>query len=114
MVKKIANLGSKENEFLSTLAGSGKNIFTFRDTAKYWGSLHNARIAIHRLVQKGWLKQIEKWKYLIVPLEAGKERQWSEYPYIVASELVSPAAVSYWSAIRHWNCLIPTSLILVH
>lgn len=103
MAKKIATLGSKENEFLSTLAGNGKNIFTFRETAEFWGSPHNARIAIHRLVRKGWLKQLEKGKYLIVPFEAGMQRQWSEDTYIIAHELVSPAAIAYWSAIRHWN-----------
>lgn len=103
MVKKVANLGSRENEFLSTLAGNGKNIFTFRETSGFWGSPHNARIAIHRLLKKGWLKQIEKGKYLIVPLEAGRDRQWSEDPYVIAAELVQPAAISYWSAIRHWN-----------
>lgn len=94
MALPITYRGSREDEFLLTFAGKGKNIFTFGE---------NTTIAIHRLIKKGWPKQIEKGKYIIVPLEAGKERQWSEDPYIISAELVQPSAVAYWSAIRYWN-----------
>ena len=40
---------------------------------------------------------------MIIPLEAGPERQWSENALIIASHLVSPGAVAYWSALRFWN-----------
>jgi predicted transcriptional regulator of viral defense system len=103
MDKSITYHGSKEDEFLITFAGKGKNFFTLSEASVFWGSAHNTKIAIHRLIKKGWLKQIEKGKYLIVPLEAGKERDWSEDPYIIGAELVQPSAVAYWSAIRHWN-----------
>ncbi len=103
MTKTITYIGSKEDEFLVTFAGKGKNIFTLREASVFWGSAHNTKIAIHRLIKKGWLEQIEKGKYIIIPLEAGKERRWSEDSYIIAGELVHPAAIAYWSAIRHWN-----------
>jgi predicted transcriptional regulator of viral defense system len=103
MARNITSLGSKEGEFLTTFSGSGRNVFNFGEASGFWGSSLNARTAIHRLVQKGWLAQIEKGKYLIIPFEAGNERHWSEDPYIIAGHLVKPAAVAYWSAIRHWN-----------
>jgi predicted transcriptional regulator of viral defense system len=103
MALPITYRGSREDEFLLTFAGKGKNIFTLGEATVFWGSTHNTTIAIHRLIKKGWLKQIEKGKYIIVPLEAGKERQWSEDPYIIGAELVQPSAVAYWSAIKHWN-----------
>lgn len=103
MGKSITYHGSKEDEFLITFAGKGKNFFTLSEASVFWGSAHNTKIAIHRLIKKGWLKQIGKGKYLIVPLEAGKEREWSEDPYIIGAELVQPSAVAYWSAIKHWN-----------
>ncbi len=99
----MSNLGSRESDFLSTLAGKGKNIFMVSESVEFWGSAHNARIAVHRLLRKGWLKRIEKGKYLIVPFEAGKDRHWTEDPLIIAGELVRPASIGYWSAIRHWN-----------
>lgn len=40
---------------------------------------------------------------MIIPLEAGPERLWSENALIIASHLVSPGAVAYWSAMRFWN-----------
>src|SRR5437879_4359895 len=55
------------------------------------------------LERKGWIARIERGKYLVIPLEAGPERKWSEDSYLIAAELVQPAAISYWSAIRHWN-----------
>jgi predicted transcriptional regulator of viral defense system len=103
MIKSITYQGSREHEFLLTFAGKDKNIFTLNEASAYWGSANNTKIAIHRLIKKGWLKQVEKGKYIIVPLAAGKERQWSEDPYIIGAELVQPSAVAYWSAIRHWN-----------
>ena len=56
-----------------------------------------------RLVAKGWLERIEKGKYLIVPLEAGPDRTWTEDAYIIAGHLVSHAMVGYWSALNYWN-----------
>lgn len=103
MEKNVANIGSRENEFLITFAGTGKNFFTFAEALSFWGSHHNTRIALHRLARKGLLKQIEKGKYLIIPLEAGTDRKWSEDSYVIASQLVEPAAIAYWTAIKHWN-----------
>jgi predicted transcriptional regulator of viral defense system len=40
---------------------------------------------------------------MIVPLEAGVERQWTEDAFVVACFLAQPAAIAYWSAMRHWN-----------
>jgi predicted transcriptional regulator of viral defense system len=40
---------------------------------------------------------------MIVPLEAGVEKQWTEDAFVVACSLAQPATVAYWSAMRHWN-----------
>lgn len=85
------------------LASGGKGIFTIKEARDFWGSPHNARIAVHRLVRKGWLVAIERGKYLIVPLEAGVSRKWTEDSFIIATALVEPAVISYWSALKHWN-----------
>jgi predicted transcriptional regulator of viral defense system len=103
MLKNITSLGARENEFLMTFAGADRKIFNLQEASKFWGSPHNTRIAIHRLVEKGRLTPIEKGKYLIIPLEAGPRRQWTEDAFIIASALVQPAVIAYWTAIRHWN-----------
>lgn len=103
MLKIIPQIGSREYAFLLEFAGNGKNFFTLGEAVAFWGSPNNARIALHRLLRKKALAQIERGKYLIVPLEAGTGRRWTEDPYLVANALVQPAAIAYWSAIRHWN-----------
>jgi predicted transcriptional regulator of viral defense system len=40
---------------------------------------------------------------MIIPLEAGPERLWTENAYVVASRLISPGAIAFWSALRFWN-----------
>jgi predicted transcriptional regulator of viral defense system len=97
------SIGKRENSFLLQFASSGRHFFRFEEALNFWGSTHNARVALHRMMKKGLLTQIEKGKYLILPLEAGEERQWSEDPYLVADFLARPAAIAYWSAIRHWG-----------
>ena len=47
--------------------------------------------------------RLQRGLYMIIPLEAGPERLWSENTYIIASNLIDPGAVSYWSALRYCN-----------
>lgn len=37
------------------------------------------------------------------PLKAGPERQWTEDAYVLATYLIDPSAIAYWSALHHWN-----------
>ena len=103
MINNISSIGGREHAFLLTFAGMGKNLFSLGEAAVFWGSSHNARVALHRLMKKKLLAPIERGKYLIIPLEAGLEREWTEDPYLIANALVHPAAIAYWNAIRHWN-----------
>ena len=85
------------------LSADGKNIFSFEDAKSFWGSSHYAKVALHRLVRKQMLIQLERGKYLIVPFEAGPERKWTEDSFLIANALVQPAVIAYWTAVRHWN-----------
>jgi predicted transcriptional regulator of viral defense system len=77
--------------------------FTSEQAAEFWGSKAKARKKVHELEKRGWVERLERGKYVVVPLDAGIERAWSEDPYLVASSLVQPAAIGYWSAIQYWN-----------
>jgi len=80
-----------------------KTIFAFPDALEFWVSPDATMNALGRLVKNRWLFRLENGLYMIIPLEAGPERQWSENALIIASHLVSPGAVAYWSALRFWN-----------
>ena len=86
-----------------TFSGQGKSIFSFDQARSFWESSQYAKVALHRLVRKGMLIPLERGKYLIVPLEAGPERKWTEDSFLIAGALVEPAVIAYWTAVRHWN-----------
>ena len=91
----IISLSDAEASFLTTLAASGKQIFVTKDGYNVLGKGRSTRDTLARLVAKGWLDRIEKGKYLIVPLEAGPDRTWTEDAHVIAGHLVSPGMVSY-------------------
>ena len=101
--RNIINLSDAEASFLTTLAASGKQMFAMQDGYEVLGKSKATRDALARLADKGWLERIEKGKYLIVPLEAGPDRIWTEDAHVIAGHLVSPALVSHWSALNYWN-----------
>lgn len=89
---------------LSRLSEQGKNVFTIEE-ARNALNLNKRHLdnVLQSLVEKKWLERIEKGKYLIIPLEAGPERKWSEEAFVIASHLVDPYAISYWSALNYWQ-----------
>jgi predicted transcriptional regulator of viral defense system len=97
------SLSNAEATLLTDLAGKGKDIFSTRDAYRILGTSRPTRETLERLVRKGWLERIEKGKYLIVPLEAGRERVWTEDAFVLAGHLVSPGMIAYWTAMSHWN-----------
>lgn len=103
MTRNITSLSSEEADLLLSLASEEKTIFTIEDAYRHWKSDPSTPLRLHRLEAKGWLERLERGKYLIVPFEAGPERQWTEDAYVLASFLIDPSAVAYWSALHHWN-----------
>ena len=103
MPQTISGLSPKEAEFLSILASQGKKIFTSSEAHAFWGSPSMTDQALYQLERRGWLYRLEPGIYLLLPLEAGPERHWSESALIIAPYLVEPAAIAYWSALHYWQ-----------
>lgn len=103
MTENIGELSSREGEFLAGLAASGQTIFTTADAQAFWGHADYTANVLSRLSRKGWVRRLERGVYLLIPLEAGPERQWSESPLVIAPYLIKPAAVAYWSALHYWD-----------
>lgn len=99
----IISLSDAEASLLTTLAARGQEIFSTRDAYHELGEDRSTRDTLERLVHKGWLERIEKGKYLIVPLEAGPDRAWTENAVVIAGHLATPSMVAYWSALNYWN-----------
>lgn len=97
------NLSAQEAEFITSLFAQGKSILTSAEAEKEWRGRTSVDIVLHRLEKKGWVHRLDRGLYLLVPLEAGPERLWSESPLVIAPYLLQPSAVAYWSALNYWE-----------
>lgn len=103
MSKTITELGPREAQFISLFATRNNGFFLLEEAVQFWKSRKITYDILWRLEKKGWIERIERGKYFIIPLEAGPQRKWSADSYIIASFIVKPAAIAYWTALRHWN-----------
>ena len=85
-----------------SLLSAGRYIFTAGDAAAAAGELGVAESYLPRLlsalVDGGWLLRIRRGLYGCTGEIAGTV---SIHPYAVATSLVSPSAISHWSALSH-------------
>ena len=105
MTQTITGLSRREAELLAWLASTDRPVFRLADVQEYWPaeSASTAARMLGRLEQGGWLRRIERGLYMVLPLEAGPERIWTQDSLVIGTRLVEPSAVAYWSAFRYWN-----------
>jgi predicted transcriptional regulator of viral defense system len=104
IASKSRSLGSTGSYLLSTAAEQGEKILTVSEAQRLLGSTSNATaFLLHDLANKGWLRRLERGKYLILPLEAGMSGRYTEHEFIIASGLVSPYYIGYWTALNHYG-----------
>jgi predicted transcriptional regulator of viral defense system len=105
----ITGLGQREAEFLSRLSQTGDIIFTTQQAKEFWGDAALTWQVLNRLLRKGWVQRLERGLYMVVPLAAGPDRQWSEDSLVIGGHLIRLGAIAYWSALHYWNMteLIP-------
>ena len=76
--KNLTELDRREAEFLSLVFSKGVKAFDIAEALRFWKSQQLIKKKLHLLEKKGWLARIERGKYLVIPLEAGPERKWSQ------------------------------------
>lgn len=99
-------LSDREAIVLSMLAKDGKSIIGYEDVSNaLHTSYQNARKIVERLSKKKWLIQIAKGKYLISPLSAGTESEYTEHEFVIASNLAAKKQyyIAYWTALNHYG-----------
>lgn len=97
-------LSKKESYLLSSLSEKKKNLFEITDIINELDCTYNyAKVIASRLVKKKWILLLEKGKYLIVPLDAGTESIYTEHEFVIASSLVNPYYIAYWSALNYYG-----------
>ncbi len=106
MINDIQNitkesLGRIEARFLARVGA--KPTFSIDDARQLFGSEGKDNIPqfLYRLERKGWIRRIRRGRFAVVPLSSGEARTPQLHEFLVAMELVSPAAIAYWSALNH-------------
>jgi predicted transcriptional regulator of viral defense system len=59
-------------------------------------------VILSRMEAKGYIERIERGKYLIIPLGSEKGK-YTLHEFVIASYLLEPYAISYWSALHHYG-----------
>ncbi len=105
MKKSLKTLGEKSSTLLMALSSQNKNLFGLSDAQQVLkeNNPEAVRKLLSRLVEKKWLERLEGGRYLIIPLEAGPESKWSEETFVIASQLIDPYTISYWSALNYYG-----------
>jgi len=100
----IKGLGPKEAELIAILSNTGKRVFSVSEAAKLVGiTSENASDLVLQLFKKKKLVRIEKARYLIVPPEAWATGKYTEEGIVIASQLISPYYLSYWTAFSYYG-----------
>ena len=96
-----AGLTRNESLLLSSLSEKGKTIFKMEDIAtELKCSYKYAKVLANNLTKKKWVIVLRRGVYLIVPLSAGVRSHYTEHEFVIASHLVSPYYIAYWSALN--------------
>jgi predicted transcriptional regulator of viral defense system len=99
-----AGLTRNESLLLSSLSEKGKTIFKIEDiSAELKCSYKYAKVLANNLTKKKWIIVLKRGVYLIVPLSAGVRSHYTEHEFVIASYLVSPYYIAYWSALNFYG-----------
>jgi len=92
-------LGGSTAELLHKLRRRGL-VFTFREALEVSGyDRQYLKLILYLLERGGWIERVERGKYVILPLEAEKDR-YTLHEFVVGSILVKSSAIAYWSALH--------------
>jgi predicted transcriptional regulator of viral defense system len=99
-----AGLTRNESLLLSSLSEKGKTIFKIEDiTTELKCSYKYAKVLANNLTKKKWVIVLKRGVYLIAPLSAGVKSCYTEHEFVIASHLVSPYYIAYWSALNFYG-----------
>lgn len=96
-------LTAKESLLISSLSREDKKIFSINDARCVIEK--DTKKTMSSLIRKKWVLPLKRGLYAIVPLEAGIKGADSFilHNFIIASYLVEPYYIGYWSALNHYG-----------
>lgn len=94
-------LGKIESWFLTQVGP--RVLFSTEDARRILGHQPTdpTRQFLEKLEHKGWIRRIRSGRFAVIPLSSGGDRTPQLHEYVIAMQLVTPAAIAYWSALNH-------------
>ncbi|WP_343241278.1 type IV toxin-antitoxin system AbiEi family antitoxin domain-containing protein [Methanoculleus sp. UBA389] len=87
-------------EILKSIARHGQ-VFTLEQLHRQTGTPKSVlSVMLSRWEDRGFVERIERGKYLIIPL-ASEKGKYTLHEFVIASHLVRPSAIAYWSALHY-------------
>ncbi len=103
----------RKSKLVERLSGL-EEVFTIDDIrAKTDMSDDALKKFLYRLKKQGWIEQIERGKYMQLPLGVD-EGEYTVNEFVIGSMLVEPHCIAYWSALHHhgYTEQIPSTVFL--
>ncbi len=104
ITRELKLLGPRELRLLFTLEEEEKFVFKTDDARRILKTTDaSIKNVLYRLRKKGRIEEIERGKYLLIPAKAGYHGKWAEMPFVIASKIVEPYYIGFWSALNYWD-----------
>ncbi|MFW6305073.1 MAG: type IV toxin-antitoxin system AbiEi family antitoxin domain-containing protein [Candidatus Saliniplasma sp.] len=92
----------RKSKLVERLSGL-EQIFTIDDVRSNTDMSDEAlKKFLYRLNKEGWIEQIERGKYMQLPIGV-KKGEYTVNEFIIGSMLVDPHCIAYWSALHHYG-----------
>ena len=104
ITSELKLLGPRELRLLFTLEEEEKTVFVTDDARRILKSTEaSIKNVLYRLRKKRRIEKIERGKYLLIPAKVGYGGKWAEVPFVIASNIVEPCYIGFWSALNYWG-----------
>jgi predicted transcriptional regulator of viral defense system len=98
MENNLRTLGPQEARLILSLQERDQEIVTAPEAIRMLGSERTGRKVLYNLVRKGWLARLKPGRYMLLPPEHGPENLGESNALALASAVVDPSYVGWWSA----------------
>jgi predicted transcriptional regulator of viral defense system len=98
MKTNLRTLGPQEAKLVLALREEGEEIVSAAEIIERLGSETTGRNVIQTLLRKGWLTRLKPGRYLLLPPEHGPEALGENNALALASAVIEPSYVGWWSA----------------
>jgi predicted transcriptional regulator of viral defense system len=98
MENNLRTLGPKEAKTVLSFREQGRSIVRAADIISLLGNEQTGRKVTRNLLRKGWLTRLVGGRYLFLPPEHGPENLGENNALSIASAVVEPSYVGWWTA----------------